>query len=207
MCESIFHFEGNPTHFSIREGVEGCCDVLALLSDESSRVCFNLFGFDPKSMKRSFLSVMDLIEQEVAIIGRLLDSLRFSPECMIERTKNLLTLQGLCERLVIGLLNSLLNNVEHPSFCLDGAKFMVDDVTTLFHENSAALRVALFGTEMNCNASDIYGVLSAIDSARILPGVNTNNLNVLATVYTQGQNQLVAAGIESYIHSSNLENR
>lgn len=112
MSKTIFHFEGIPTHLSTRKGVEGCCDVLTLLSDESSRLCFNLFGFDPKSMKRSFLSVMESIEQEVAIIGRLLDSLKLSPDCMIERTINLLTLQELCERLVIEVLNYSLNSLD-----------------------------------------------------------------------------------------------
>ena len=196
MCESIFHFEGNPTQFSTRKGVEGCCDVLTFLSDESSRLCFNLFGFDPKSMKRSFFSVMDLIEQEVNYIGRLIDSVRFTPECLAERTKNLLTLQQLCEGLVIEVLNSSLR-----SFSLDGGEFKMDDITMLFHESNTTLRVALFGSEMNSKTSDIKGVLYAIDSARNVPGVNADNLNVLATVYTQARNQLVAAGIESYTPS------
>lgn len=201
MCESIFHFEGNPTRFSTRKGVEGCYDVLTLLSDESSRLYFNLFGFDPKSVKRSFLSVMDLIEQEVNYIGRLIDSVRFTPECLAERTENLLTLQQLCEELVIEVLNSSLR-----SFSLDGEEFKMGDITMLFHESNTALRVALFGSEMNCKASDIKGVLSAIESARIISGANSDNLNVLAIVYTQARNQLVAAGIESYTHSSNLGN-
>ena len=206
MCESIFHFEGNPTQLSTRKGVEGCCDVLALLSDESSRLCFNLFGFDPKSMKRSFLSVMESIEHEVNYIGRLIDSVRFTPECLVERTKNLLTLQGLCEGLVIEVLNSSLSNLEQPSFCLDGVEFKVNDVSTLFQKGNAALRISLFGSEMNCKASDIKGVLSAIESARIEPGVNADNLNVLATVYSQALYQLVAAGIESYTPSSSNDN-
>ncbi len=202
MCTKIFHFEGNPTQFSTRQGVEGCCDVLAFLSDESSRLCFNLFGLDPKSMKRSFLSVMESIEQEVNYIGRLIDSVRFTPECLAERTKNLLTLQGLCERLVIEVLNSSLSNLEQPSFSLDGVEFKVNDLSTLFQEGKVALRIALFGSEINCKASDINGVLSAIGSARIVSGVNADNLNVLATVYTQARNQLVAAGIESHTPSS-----
>lgn len=200
MCTKIFYFEGNPTQFSTRQGAEGCCDVLALLSDESSRLCFNLFGFDPKSMKRSFLSVMDIIEQEVAIIGRLLDSLKFSPYCMIERTKNLLMLQQLCEGLIIEVLNSSLR-----SLSLDGEEFKMDDITMLFHESNTALRISLFGSEMNCKVSDIKGVLSAIESARIIPGANADNLNVLALVYTQARNQLVAAGIESITPSSSYD--
>ena len=202
MSKMIFHFEGNPTLLSTRKGVEGCCDVLALLSDESSRLCFNLFGFNPKSMKRSFLSVMESIEQEVNYIGRLIDSVRFTPECLAERTKNLLTLQQLCEELVIEVLNSSLR-----SFSLDGEEFKMDDIAVLFYESSTALRVALFGSEMNCKASDIKGVLSAIGSARTVPGAYADNLNVLATVYTQARNQLVAAGIESYTPSSSYDTR
>lgn len=201
MCTSIFYFEGNPTHLSTRKGVDGCCDVLALLSDESSRLCFNLFGFDSKSMKRSFLSVMESIEQEVNYIGRLIDSVRFTPECLAERTKNLLTLQQLCEGLVIEVLNSSLR-----SFSLDGGEFKMDDITMLFHDSNTALRVALFGSEMNCKVSDINGVLSAIESARSVPGTNADNLNVLATVYTHARNQLVSAGIESYTSSSGIRN-
>ena len=202
MCTSIFHFEGIPTHFSIREGVEGCYDVLSLLSDRSSRKCFNLFGLDPKSMKPSFLSVMESIEQEVNYIGRLIDSIRFTPDCLAERTKNLLTLQQLCEELVIEVLNTALSSIKHPSFHLDGKEFKVNDITTLFQSCNSALPITLFGTEMNCKASDINGILSAIDSARIVRVTNVDNLNVLESVYTHAKYQLVSAGIESYTPSS-----
>ena len=194
MCTSIYHFEGIPTHFSIREGVEGCCDILSLLSDRSSRQCFNLFGLDPKTMKLSFLSVMESIEQEVKYIGRLIDSLRFTPECLAERTKNLLTLQQLCEELVIEVLNSILSKLEQPSFRLDGKPVMFDDVTTLFQESYAAQRFFLFGAELNCKAYDIHGVLSAIEKARVSSGANTN-LDVLETVYTRAKNQLAGSNM------------
>lgn len=85
-------------------------------------------------------------------------------------------------------------------------EFKVDDVSTLFQSGNAVLRIALFGSEMNYKASDINGVLSAIESARIVLGANADNLNVLAIVYTHARNQLVTAGIEGYTHSSNLEN-
>lgn len=189
MCTSIYHFEGVPTHFSIREGVEGCYDVLSLLSDRSSRKCFNLFGLDPKSMKPGFLSVMESIEQEVDHIGRLIDSFRFTPDCLAERTKNLLTLQELCEGLVIEVLNSILSNLEQPSFYLDGKHVVFDDVATLFHESNAAQRFFLFGAELNCKASDILGVLSAIEDARVSSGAN-RNLDVLEAIYAQAKNQL-----------------
>lgn len=207
MSKTIFHLGGNPIALTTLTGGEGCCDVLDILTDKSRRECFNLFGLDPKSMKRSFLSLMELIEHEVTIIGRLLDSLSFSPDCMVERTKNLLTLQGLCERLVVEVLNSNLSCLEQPSFRLDGVEFKVSDISTLFLEGNVALRISLFGSEMNCKASDIDGVLSAIGSARTVPGAYADNLNVLATVYTQARNQLVAAGIESYTPSSSYDTR
>lgn len=194
MCTSIYHFEGNPTHLSTRQSVEGCCDVLTFLSDRSSRQCFNLFGLDPKSMKLSFLSVMESIEQEVKYIGRLIDSLRFTPECLAERTKNLLTLQQLCEDLVIEVLNSIISDLEQPSFYLDGKPVMFDDVTTLFQESNAAQRFFLFGAELKCKASDILGVLSAIEEARVSTGAN-RNLDVLETVYNRAKNQLAGASM------------
>jgi hypothetical protein len=194
MCTSIYHFEGIPTHFSIREGVEGCYDVLSLLSDRSSRKCFNLFGLDPKSMKPSFLSVMESIEQEVNHIGRLIDSFRFTPDCLAERTKNLLTLQQLCEELVIEVLNSILRNLEQPSFYLNGKPVMFDDITTLFQESNAAQRFFLFGAELNCKASDILGVLSAIEEARVSSGTN-RNLDILDDIYTQAKNQLTGSSM------------
>ena len=194
MCTSIYHFEGIPTHFSIREGVEGCYDVLSLLSDRSSRKCFNLFGLDPKSMKPSFLSVMESIEQEVNYIGRLIDSLRFTPDCLAERTKNLLTLQQLCEELVIEVLNSILRNLEQPSFYLNGKPVMFDDITTLFQESNATRRFYLFGAELNCKASDILGVLSAIEEARVSSGTN-RNLDILDDIYTQAKNQLTGSSM------------
>jgi len=196
MCTSIYHFEGIPTHFSIREGVEGCYDVQSLLSDRSSRKCFNLFGLDPKSMKRSFLSVMESIEQEVNHIGRLIDSFRFTPDCLAERTKNLLTLQQLCEELVIGVLNSIIRNLKQPSFYLNGKPVMCDDITTLFQESNATKRFYLFGAELNCKASDILGILSAIKDARVSSGAN-QNLDVLEAVYTQAKNQLTGSSISS----------
>lgn len=189
MCTSIYHFEGVPTHFSIREGVEGCYDVLSLLSDRSSRKCFNLFGLDPKSMKPGFLSVMESIEREVNHIGRLIDSFRFTPDCLAERTKNLLTLQQLCEELVIEVLNSILSNLEQPSFYLNGKPVMLDDITTLFQESNATQRFYLFGAELNCKVSDILGVLSAIEEARVSSGTN-RNLVVLEGIYTQAKDQL-----------------
>ena len=194
MCTSIYHFEGIPTHFSIREGVEGCYDVLSLLSDRSSRKCFNLFGLDPKSMKPSFLSVMESIEQEVNHIGRLIDSFRFTPDCLAERTKNLLTLQQLCEELVIDVLNSILRNLEQPSFYLNGKPVMFDDITTLFQESNAPQRFYLFGAELHCKASDILGVLSAIEVARISSGTN-RNLDTLDDIYTQAKNQLTGSSM------------
>ena len=194
MCTSIYHFEGIPTHFSIREGVEGCYDVLSLLSDRTSRKCFNLFGLDPKSLKPGFLSVMESIEQEVNYIGRLIDSLRFTPDCLAERTKNLLTLQQLCEELVIEVLNSILRNLEQPSFYLNGKPVMFDDITTLFQESNAAQRFFLFGAELNCKASDILGVLSAIEEARVSSGTN-RNLDILDDIYTQAKNQLTGSSM------------
>lgn len=194
MCTSIYHFEGIPTHFSIREGVEGCYDVLSLLFDRSSRKCFNLFGLDPKSMKPSFLSVMESIEQEVNYIGRLIDSIRFTPDCLAERTKNLLTLQQLCEELVIDVLNSILRNPEQPSFYLNGKPVMFDDITTLFQESNATQRFYLFGTELKCKASDILGVLSAIEVARVSSGTN-RNLDTLDDIYTQAKNQLTGSSM------------
>ena len=194
MCTSIYHFEGIPTHFSIREGVEGCYDVLSLLSDRSSRKCFNLFGLDPKSMKPSFLSVMESIEQEVNHIGRLIDSIRFTPDCLAERTKNLLTLQQLCEELVIEVLNSILRNPEQPSFYLNGKPVMCDDITTLFQESNATQCFYLFGAELNCKASDILGILSAIKEARVSSGAN-QNLDVLEAVYAQAKNQLTGSSM------------
>jgi len=195
MCTSIYHFEGIPTHFSIREGVEGCYDVQSLLSDRSSRKCFNLFGLDPKSMKRSFLSVMESIEQEVNHIGRLIDSFRFTPDCLAERTKNLLTLQQLCEELVIGVLNSILRNLEQPSFYLNGKPVMFDDITTLFQESNATKRFYLFGAELNCKASDILGVLSAIEEARVASSTSNKNLDVLEAIYAQAKNQLTGSSM------------
>ena len=194
MCTSIYHFEGIPTHFSIREGVEGCYDVLSLLSDRTSRKCFNLFGLDPKSLKPGFLSVMESIEQEVNYIGRLIDSLRFTPDCLAERTKYLLTLQQLCEELVIEVLNSILRNLEQPSFYLNGKPVMFDDITTLFQESNAAQRFFLFGAELNCKASDILGVLSAIEEARVSSGTN-RNLDILDDIYTQAKNQLTGSSM------------
>ena len=194
MCTSIYHFEGIPTHFSIREGVEGCYDVLSLLSDRSSRKCFNLFGLDPKSMKPSFLYVMESIEQEVNYIGRLIASLRFTPHCLAERTKNLLTLQQLCEKLVIDVLNSILRNLEQPSFYLNGKSVMFDDITTLFQESNAPQRFYLFGAELNCKASDILGVLSAIEEARVSSGA-IRNLDTLDDIYTQAKNQLTGSSM------------
>ena len=194
MCTSIYHFEGIPTHFSIREGVEGCYDVLSLLSDRSSRKCFNLFGLDPKSMKPGFLSVMESIEQEVNYIGRLIDSIRFTPDCLAERTKNLLTLQQLCEELVIDVLNSILRNPEQPSFYLNGKPVMFDDITTLFQESNAPQRFYLFGAELNCKAYDILGVLSAIEVARVSSGAN-RNMDVLEAIYTQAKNQLTGSSM------------
>ena len=194
MCTSIYHFEGIPTHFSIREGVEGCYDVLSLLSDRTSRKCFNLFGLDPKSLKPGFLSVMESIEQEVNYIGRLIDSLRFTPDCLAERTKNLLTLQQLCEELVIEVLNSILRNLEQPSFYLNGKPVMFDDITTLFQESNATRRFYLFGAELNCKASDILGVLSAIEEARVSSGTN-RNLDILDDIYTQAKNQLTGSSM------------
>lgn len=195
MCTSIYHFEGIPTHFSIREGVEGCYDVLSLLSDRSSRKCFNLFGLDPKSMKRSFLSVMESIEQEVNHIGRLIDSFRYTPDCLAERTKNLLTLQQLCEKLIIEVLNSILRNLEQPSFYLNGKPVMFDDITTLFQESNATQRFYLFGAEMNCKASDILGVLSAIEETRVSSGTSNKNLDVLEAIYAQAKNQLTGSSM------------
>ena len=202
MCTSIYHFEGIPTHFSIREGVEGCYDVLSLLSDRSSRKCFNLFGLDPKSMKPSFLSVMESIEQEVNHIGRLIDSFRFTPDCLAERTKNLLTLQQLCEELVIEVLNSILRNLEQPSFYLNGKPVMFDDITTLFQESNAAQRFFLFGAELNCKASDILGVLSAIEEARVSSGTSNKNLDVLETIYAQAKNQLAGSTMETGVEKT-----
>ena len=194
MCTSIYHFEGIPTHFSIREGVEGCYDVLSLLSDRSSRKCFNLFGLDPKSMKPSFLSVMESIEQEVNYIGRLIDSIRFTPDCLAERTKNLLTLQQLCEELVIDVLNTILRNLEQPSFYLNGKPVMFDDITTLFQESNAPQRFYLFGAELHCKASDILGVLSAIEEVRVSSDIN-RNLVLLEGIYTQAKDQLTGSSM------------
>ena len=194
MSNMICHFEGVPSHLCTRRGVEGCCDVLAFLSDESSRLGFNLFGFDPKSMKRSFLSVMESIEQEVNHIGRLIDSFRFTPDCLAERTKNLLTLQQLCEELVIGVLNSILRNLEQPSFYLNGKPVMFDDITTLFQESNATQRFYLFGAELNSKASDILGVLSAIEVVRVSSGTN-RNLDTLDDIYTQAKNQLTGSSM------------
>lgn len=197
MCTSIYHFEGIPTHFSIREGVEGCYDVLSLLSDRSSRKCFNLFGLDPKSMKPGFLSVMESIEQEVDHIGRLIDSFRFTPNCLAERTKNLLTLQQLCKELVIDVLNSILRNLEQPSFYLNGKPVMFNDIATLFQESNSTQRFYLFGAEMNCKASDILGVLSAIEEARVASSTSNKNLDVLEAIYAQAKNQLTGSSISS----------
>ena len=195
MCTSIYHFEGIPTHFSIRQGVEGCYDVLSLLSDRSSRKCFNLFGLDPKSMKPGFLSVMESIEQEVDHIGRLIDSFRFTPDCLAERTKNLLTLQQLCEELVIDVLNSILRNPEQPSFYLNGKPVMFNDIATLFQESNSTQRFYLFGAEMNCKASDILGVLSAIEEARVASSTSNKNLDVLEAIYAQAKNQLTGSSM------------
>ena len=190
MSTSIFYFEGEPTLLNTRNGVEGCRDVLSFLSDKSNRQCFNLFGLDPESMKLSFLSVMDYIQQEVNYISRLINSLRFTPDCLAERTKNLLTLQQLCEDLVIEQLNSIFSKLEQPSFYLNGELVKFEDVATLYNETNPAQRVLLFGTKMNCKASNILGVLAAIKLARIAPTAKNRNLDFLETIYTEAKNQL-----------------
>ena len=143
-------------------------------------------------MRPSFLSVMDSIEQEINYIGRLIGSLRHTPECLVERTKNLLTLQQLCERLVIEVLNSYLSKAEQPLFCLDGKPVMFDDVVTLFRESNAAQRFFLFDAELNCKAHDILGVLASIEEARVSSGTN-RNLDVLEAVYIQAKKQLTGS--------------
>ena len=147
-------------------------------------------------MKLSFLSAMDEIKQHLAYMGNLIDSLRFTPECLTERTMNLLLLQDLCENLAIEQLNSSLRHLQQLSFCLAEQEYKLEDIATLFDESNATLRVALFGTELDCKASDILGVLSDIEEARIIPETNAENLEVLTAIYSHAKNQLAVAAIK-----------